>query len=235
MEALVTVHVPDGEHVDEGPDPGDDQSHQGRQRVPLQLEGRPDGGHPFPDDQMPSLAVPLEEGDGRSRGDQERRPDGERGQPSRQWLAHVSPEEVQEDRTGQRQRDHEPEQVRHPFSSERSSTEAVARVRKIETMMARPMTTSAAATTRTKKVASWPSMSPRARPAEIKVRLTAFSISSTHMNMTRALRRTRMPRAPIENRIAASNMYQSVTGWTSRAGSRRGRSPRLLPPSEAAL
>jgi hypothetical protein len=35
-------------------------------------------------------------------------------------------------------------------------------------------------------------------------RLTAFSISSTHMKMTRALRRTSTPTAPITNKITAS-------------------------------
>src|SRR5690554_7971495 len=79
-------------------------------------------------------------------------------------------------------------------------------------MIARPITTSAAATTRTKKVASWPSRDARARPADTRVRLTALSISSTHMNITRALRRTRMPIAPIAKRAAASSMYQSVIG-----------------------
>src|SRR5690606_17684355 len=79
-------------------------------------------------------------------------------------------------------------------------------------MIASPMTTSAAATTRTKKVASWPSRVPKARPADTRVRLTALSISSTHMNITRALRRTRMPIAPIAKRAAASSMYQSVIG-----------------------
>src|SRR5690606_285040 len=79
-------------------------------------------------------------------------------------------------------------------------------------MIARPITTSAAATTRTKKVASWPSRLPSARPAETRVRLTALSISSTHMNITRALRRTRMPIAPMVNNAAASSMYQSVIG-----------------------
>ena len=44
---------------------------------------------------------------------------------------------------------------------------------------------------------------PSSRPAATKVRLTEFSISSIDMNMTRALRRTSSPTAPMANSPAA--------------------------------
>ena len=73
-------------------------------------------------------------------------------------------------------------------------------------MMARPTTTSAAATTITNSTATWPSSEPNPHPAATKLRFTALSMSSTDMNMMRALRRTSMPAAPIEKRMAASAM-----------------------------
>jgi hypothetical protein len=42
-----------------------------------------------------------------------------------------------------------------------------------------------------------------------KVRVTALSISSTHMNITSGFRRTSSPTAPIENRNEPSTMYQA--------------------------
>src|SRR3712207_8753613 len=67
-------------------------------------------------------------------------------------------------------------------------------------MIARPTTTSAAATTMTKKAMTWPSSVPVARAKVTSVRFTELSISSTHMNTTMALRRTRTPTAPMVNR-----------------------------------
>ena len=75
-------------------------------------------------------------------------------------------------------------------------------------MMASPMVTSAAATTITNSTEIWPSSTPSWRPAATKVRFTALSISSIDMNITRALRRTRMPATPMTNSTAASVMYQ---------------------------
>ena len=49
----------------------------------------------------------------------------------------------------------------------------------------------------------------RAAPAKVtKVRFTALSISSMHMNITSGLRRTRSPTAPMENSSADSSRYQ---------------------------
>jgi hypothetical protein len=78
-------------------------------------------------------------------------------------------------------------------------------VRKIDMMIARPTTTSAAATTMTKKAMTWPSRAPLMRAKVTRLRLTALSISSMHMNTTIALRRTSTPTAPMENSSADSS------------------------------
>ncbi len=91
---------------------------------------------------------------------------------------------------------------RRPWSPERR--------RKMATMMPRPTTTSAAATTRTKNTATWPPMSSSMRENVTKVRFTALSISSMHMNMTRTLRRISSPTAPMLNSTAASTRYQAA-------------------------
>src|SRR5699024_11557715 len=67
------------------------------------------------------------------------------------------------------------------FSRLTSSSDADPRVRKMDTMMARPMTTSAAATTMTKNASTCPCRSPCMRAKVTRVRLAAFSISSTQI------------------------------------------------------
>ena len=69
-------------------------------------------------------------------------------------------------------------------------------------MIARPTTTSAAATTMTKNAMIWPLRSPLMRENVTSARLAAFSISSTHMKTTIALRRSSTPSDPMVNRIA---------------------------------
>ena len=71
------------------------------------------------------------------------------------------------------------------------------------TITPRPTTTSAAATTITKNTIAWPPMSLSSRANDTKVRLTALSISSTHMNMISTLRRMSRPMAPMLNSAAA--------------------------------
>ena len=66
-----------------------------------------------------------------------------------------------------------------------------------------------AATTRTKKTAICPSTDPRCFDAVIKVKLTAFSMSSIHINIINAFFLTIIPKKPIEKRIAESVRYQS--------------------------
>src|SRR5512145_2242335 len=62
-------------------------------------------------------------------------------------------------------------------------------------MIARPTPASAAATAITKKTKIWPPMPSRWASAT-NVRLTALSISSTHMKITIALRRSSTPATP---------------------------------------
>ena len=66
-------------------------------------------------------------------------------------------------------------------------------------MMASPTTTSAAATTMTKNAMICPSRLPLMRLNVTSARFAAFSISSTHMNRTIALRRMSTPTAPMVN------------------------------------
>ena len=60
-------------------------------------------------------------------------------------------------------------------------------------MIARPTTTSAAATTMTKKAMTWPSRLPCIRENVTNARLAALSISSTPMKTMIALRRISTP------------------------------------------
>ncbi len=69
-------------------------------------------------------------------------------------------------------------------------------------MMARPMTTSQAATTMVKNAIICPSSLPCMRAKVTNAKLTALSISSTHMNITIALRRNSTPAAPMVNSSA---------------------------------
>src|SRR4051812_20814123 len=68
-------------------------------------------------------------------------------------------------------------------------------------MIARPTAASAAATAMTKKTNTCPPTPNRCASAT-KVRLTALSISSTHMKITMALRRSSTPATPSVNRTA---------------------------------
>src|SRR5690606_14985159 len=152
--------------------------------------------HPLPQhDRLDLGADAAHEVDGGHRREDEGPTDGGGRHPSRAGLSQAAPHEVQEDRSEQRRGNDEGDEQGgdHPDSSDSSSTDADSRRRKIATMIARPTTTSAAATTSTKNTDTCPSRDPRARPAAMKVRFTALSINSTHMNMIKALRRTRIP------------------------------------------
>ncbi len=65
VESLVAVHVADGEDVDQGPDPGHDQHHQRRQRIPQDFHGCSDGGHPLVQHHRRAVLTALDERDGR--------------------------------------------------------------------------------------------------------------------------------------------------------------------------
>src|SRR6266508_2155603 len=89
-------------------------------------------------------------------------------------------------------------------------------------MMARPTAASAAATAITKKTNTWPA-TPRRWASATKVRFTALSISSTHMKMTIALRRSSTPATPSVNstaemaRAGPRSTLQSPLGEHNRA------------------
>src|ERR1700704_746139 len=68
-------------------------------------------------------------------------------------------------------------------------------------MMASPTAASAAATAITKNTNTWPP-TPRLWASATNVRLTALSISSTHMKITMALRRNSTPATPSVNSTA---------------------------------
>src|SRR3954470_18468593 len=71
-------------------------------------------------------------------------------------------------------------------------------------MIARPTAASAAATVMTKNTNTCPP-TPYACANATKLRLTALSISSTHMNTMMALRRISTPNTPITNSTAEKN------------------------------
>ena len=94
-----------------------------------------------------------------------------------------------------------------------------------------PTTTSAAATTSTKNTIAWPPTSSSAREKATKVRFTALSISSTHMNITSGLRRTSRPDGPDgedqrgQHQVPGLGEHQLHLGQHHRAPPRR-RHPR---------
>src|SRR5205085_3996145 len=123
----------------------------------------------------------------------------------------AAPADQQDGRTEQRDGHQQPGRGEHSarhrqchqyFNRLASSTEADRRVRYTEMMMARPTTTSAAATTMTKNAMICPLRSPLIRENVTSARLAAFSMSSTHMKTTIALRRRSTPTDPMVNRIA---------------------------------
>src|SRR5438477_4147762 len=83
-------------------------------------------------------------------------------------------------------------------------------------MMARPTTTSAAATTIEKNARTWPFRLPICRENATSERFTAFSWSSTDMKITSALRRSRTPTVPIVNRTPDRIRKYEIGVLTSR-------------------
>jgi hypothetical protein len=69
-------------------------------------------------------------------------------------------------------------------------------------MIARPTTTSQAATTIVKNDAIWPSKLPLILAKVTNARFAALSINSTHIKTIIAFRRTTTPTAPIVNKNA---------------------------------
>src|SRR5262249_4668877 len=94
------------------------------------------------------------------------------------------------------------QQRRHAYHFRRlkASRARVSLLRWAAMMIASPTAASAAATVRTKKTRTWPSIVPRARLKATKARFTALSMSSTHMNTVMTLRRRNTPTAPTVKR-----------------------------------
>src|SRR5262245_36249511 len=77
-------------------------------------------------------------------------------------------------------------------------------------MMASPTAASAAATVITKKAKSWPSIAPAWRDAATEATLSALSITSMLIRITRAERRSSTPTSPITNRMALTSRTAPV-------------------------
>src|SRR5713101_3866611 len=144
------------------------------------------------------------EGRNRERGEHHARPDNVDRAPAR-FLAEEQIEEDAERRKNQDQRERW-KFNRHRYHRIRLSSSAwtVARLRNVEMMMPSPTAASAAATVITKKTMTCPSIEPSRPPSAINERLTAFSISSIDMYITRTLRRMTTPATPIAKMIALS-------------------------------
>src|SRR6266550_4328915 len=86
------------------------------------------------------------------------------------------------------------------------------RCRKSAMMIASPTAASAAATVMTKNTNTCPA-APYACANAMNVRLTALSISSTHMNTMIAFRRVNTPTTPIVNRRAEKKSASASIGF----------------------
>src|SRR5215210_4949366 len=81
-------------------------------------------------------------------------------------------------------------------------------------MIASPTAASAAATVMTNTTNTWPAI-PYTRERATKVRFTALSISSTHMNRMIAFRRVSTPTTPMVKRMALKKSDSANTGSSS--------------------
>jgi hypothetical protein len=68
-------------------------------------------------------------------------------------------------------------------------------------MIARPTAASAAATVITRRTITWPSKDDKLRAMATKLKFTALSISSMHINITIAFLLITTPSTPIVNRM----------------------------------
>jgi hypothetical protein len=112
-KTLVTVHVADGEDMNQGPYPGHHERHQRRKRVPLNLEAGADRRHPLPDQHRRCLSSPFDERKRCHEGEDERCANRGGGEPSGKGLTQVPADEVEQDRSQQRQGDDQPDEVDH--------------------------------------------------------------------------------------------------------------------------
>ena len=223
-ELRVAVHVADRVEVDQRADAGDEQAHRDAQRigeereVDVQTSRRAPRRTPWRRAAR-SSAIFDEQVEEHADRDDERAAAHQRRQVAGLRIAEPAPEQQDQHEPGERQRRDQPDDVEHRLSP--STPRGRRRWRWAggagsATMMPRPTTTSAAATTSTKNTVVCPPMSPSCLLSATKLRLTALSISSTHMNMTSGLRRTSTPTVPIANSTAASTRYHVVVGERQR-------------------
>src|SRR5712692_7396138 len=100
----------------------------------------------------------------------------------------------------------------HNFKTLASSTSNDSRLRNTAMMIPKPTAASAAATVITIKTNNWPETSRKKLENATKVRFTALSISSMHMNIEITLRLIITPTTPIVNRTAESARYHESCG-----------------------
>src|SRR5262249_32213531 len=208
--ARIIRHVADGVDMNEESNTGDDEQHDRREWIEQQANrdvevARAQPG-PERDDRDSLLRWNAEHADELPRRQQEGDCHDAAADDRDCHARQIPANEAQREEAGQRRREYPGSQVDHgssrrlynqPLSRLNSSTSMLRRVRKIETIIARPTTTSAAATVSTRKTKTQPSTELRKRANAMKLRFTALSINSMDMNITSGLRRTSTPTAPM--------------------------------------
>src|SRR5581483_11386001 len=207
VEAVVVLHVAVRVDEDQRADDGDDQEHRARQRIDERRDVHVEVAHADPLVERHGRALLAaedfeEHADGEDGGGGDR---GGRDPPGGVTQPAAAEETVDEERREREGRD-EPDVGDHgyPFIAWISSTSTVGRLRYAESTIARPTATSAAAMTKMNTTNTLPRSSgrPARREKATSARFVAFSMSSTHMRMTTALRRTSTPATPMKNSTA---------------------------------
>ncbi|KAG1647606.1 hypothetical protein GQR58_030464 [Nymphon striatum] len=201
-EVGIAVHVANRVQVDQRGHASDEQDHGDRKRIGQQanVDAEVTSNDPIEefhfDDAL--FAMQLDHADKDHDRSGKRASHGCGGEPASNGFAETATEEEQSGEAQQGKQWNEPHEFNElfhdqPRSTDRSSAVAPGRRRVMATMIARPTTTSAAATTSTKNTEISPPMSLRSLPKVTNVRFTALSMSSTHMNMMSGFRRTSKP------------------------------------------
>src|SRR5579862_3976892 len=204
-------HVAGGIDMDQHADEGNHEQHDDGELIDLQREIDAEGAGDHPGEivadvgnligaQLKELANELGHGEKGKR-------DGADGDGVDRRLRPALAEKAVDRRTGERQRENDPEmaEYRHQnLSRFTRSTLRDSRLRRSMITIARPTAASAAATTITKKTKTNPSNWLYARANATNARLTALSISSTDMKTVMTLRLKTNATTPKPNRMALS-------------------------------
>src|SRR5215470_12827950 len=203
-------HVASGVNVDEPADARDDQHHDHRELVHLQIEAGAEGSccNPgeefFAEEHLPG----VEELPHRFERAQKRKSRRADGRDVDVLVRPLRAEKSIDRRTEQRQQRNNPQVFEHRMSRHQSlsrstrSTLSVCRLRAITMMIPRPTAASAAATTITNKTKTCPSSLPSAWLKATKAKFTALSISSMDMKMVMTLRLKMNANTPRPNKTA---------------------------------